>query len=310
MQKYKFTNNLHQLGYKRVIVIGIDGAGQFIKKVHTPTLDKFFSLGSKSFKAKAVIPTDSAQNWGSMLTGVLPTRHNLKHEELEKEKPYPEDSPYPSIFKILSNRNSNIKMASYVGWWPINTGIIEMSVKMDRYSPLTHEDEFRKKQLIFEHQKNKNSIYDKDVILRLREYILDSRNKDTEFLFVHLVDVDEHGHDYGFGSLQHLEQIRVADSQIAQILDAIRKVGWENSSLVIITTDHGGIFKKHGGDSQQETDVFLAVKGLGIKPNSNIAGKVTNMDCAAIVLKALSKQDNPDYFDAKLPSIPLKEKLN
>ncbi len=68
-----------------------------------------------------------------------------------------------------------------------------------------------------------------------------------------------------------------------------------------MTTDHGGIERRHGGSSDQEVNVFLAICGEGIKPNFKIESEVTNMDCAALILKGLGKEI-PEWFDAKLPS--------
>ena len=68
-----------------------------------------------------------------------------------------------------------------------------------------------------------------------------------------------------------------------------------------MTTDHGGIGKGHGGNSDVEVNVFLAVRGAGIDPGSKIESEVINMDCATLILKALGKEI-PEWFDAKLPA--------
>ncbi|CAG8628017.1 3518_t:CDS:2 [Cetraspora pellucida] len=287
--------------YKRVIIFALDGVGRFFNEVPTPTIDEFFSSGASSLTAKAVIPTDSAQNWGSVLHGVLPEKHGLKNGDVEAGVPFNENSKYPSIYKLLSNNSKDIKLASYAAWEPINTGIIELSVKADLYAPLTHENFFLRWWLRFKHNCLKDSVYDNIVVSRLVEYIHNPENKDVNLLFIHLTDVDEHGHGYGFGSQPYLDQIKIMDSQIATILKAIDEVGWNDDSLVIMTTDHGGIGKKHGGSSDQEVNVFLAIRGVGIKPNSKIESDVTNMDCAALALYALGK-DIPEWFDAKLPT--------
>ncbi|CAG8805172.1 28430_t:CDS:1, partial [Dentiscutata erythropus] len=194
-----------------------------------------------------------------------------------------------------------IKMASYVAWEPINTGMIELSVKADLYAPPTHEDMFLRWWLRFKHHVLKSSIYDNYVVSRLVEYIHNPENINVELLFIHLTDVDEHGHGYGFGSQPYLDQIKIMDSQIATILKAIEEAGWNDDSLIMMTTDHGGVGKGHGGSSDQEVNVFLAVRGVGIEPNSKIESDVKNMDCAALALYALGK-DIPEWFDAKLPT--------
>ncbi|CAG8510514.1 6177_t:CDS:2 [Ambispora gerdemannii] len=89
---------------------------------------------------KAVVPTDSAQNWGSVLHSVLLDKHGLKNGDVEAGVPYDENNHYPSIYKLLADSFGDIKMASYVAWEAINTGIIELSVKIDLHTPLTHEN--------------------------------------------------------------------------------------------------------------------------------------------------------------------------
>lgn len=191
-------------------------------------------------------------------------------------------------------------MASYVSWEAINTGIIELSVKADLYAPLTHENMFWRWWLRFKHHWLKDSIYDYTLVSRLVNYIQNPENDNVKLLFAHLVDVDEYGHDYGFGSQQYLNQIEIMDSHVKKILKAIDKAGWREGSLVIMTTDHGGIGRKHGGNSVQEVDVFLAVRGSGITQNTNIESNIINTDCAAIILKALG-MEIPKWFDGKLP---------
>jgi len=251
--------------------------------------------------AKAVIPTDSAQNWGSILHGVLPEKHGLKNGDVEAGIPYDENSPYPSIYKLLASRFNNIKMASYVSWEAINTGIIELSVKTDLYAPLTHENIFCRWWLRFKHHWLKDSIYDYTLVSRLVDYIRNPENENVKLLFVHLTDVDELGHGYGYGSQQYLNQIMILDSHVKTILETIDEAGWRDDSLVIMTTDHGGIGRKHGGDSDEEVNVFLAGRGAGIEPNSKIESEVINMDCAALILNALG-EEIPEWFDAKLPA--------
>ncbi|CAG8514617.1 56_t:CDS:2 [Acaulospora colombiana] len=280
--------------YKRVIVLALD-------EVPTPVLDVFFASGASSLKAKAVVPTDSAQNWGSVLHGVLPEKHGLRNGDVEAGIPYDENSPYPSVYKLLAQGSDDVKMASYVAWEPINTGIIELSVKVDFYAPLTHENIFWRWWLRFKHHVLKDSVYDRKVVSRVVDYICSPENSDVKLLFVHLTDVDEHGHGHGYGSRPYLNQIKVMDSQIATILEAVDEAGWRDDSLVIMTTDHGGIGRGHGGNSYQEISVFLAVRGISIKPNSKIENEISNMDCAALILKALGKEI-PEWFDAKLPT--------
>lgn len=101
--------------------------------------------GSKRDRAILRYCCDRAQNWGSLLHGVLPNKHNLKNDIVE-------NSQYPSIYKLLALDNKDIKMASYVAWEPINLRIIEKSVKVGCYAPLTHENILTRSWLHFKHK--------------------------------------------------------------------------------------------------------------------------------------------------------------
>lgn len=67
-----------------LFLIGIDGAGvSFDRNVSKAFfLNKFFANGSLIY-VDANIPTDSAENWGSIITGVIPCKHNFKYEMLD-----------------------------------------------------------------------------------------------------------------------------------------------------------------------------------------------------------------------------------
>ena len=63
--------------YRHVIVVGIDGAGAFIREARTPCFDRIFAGGAVTYRALASRPTISAECWGSMLLGVGPEVHGL-----------------------------------------------------------------------------------------------------------------------------------------------------------------------------------------------------------------------------------------
>jgi len=124
--------------YKRVIFIGVDGIGNFAKPpANCPNIQNFLSTSAHTYNGRAQSPTISAQNWGSMFHGVTPNKHGLTNELIEDGRAYPEDDKYPSILKILEDgdkTNGEITSASIVSWSPVNTGILELSLKTQRFS--------------------------------------------------------------------------------------------------------------------------------------------------------------------------------
>ena len=53
--------------YSHVIVVGIDGAGSFIKDADTPNFDRIFGKGAVTYGGYASFPSISAECWGSKL---------------------------------------------------------------------------------------------------------------------------------------------------------------------------------------------------------------------------------------------------
>ncbi|CAG8533058.1 11964_t:CDS:1 [Ambispora leptoticha] len=301
------TGKHGDLPYKRVILLALDGLGLYAKKLRDAgelsTFKKFWENGTNSFQARAQLPSNSAENWGSILHGVVPKKHGLTNDIVNSGRAYDETNGFESVFKILEKKfgkEQQVKLASFAAWAPVNTGIIELSVPMYRYAPDTNESKPIQWWLWFKHRCLNNSTYDGYVVKNACDYIK-KENSDVKLLSIHLVDVDETGHGHGWGGKYYNKQLRKMDARINQILKAIDEAGWTEDSLVIMTTDHGGINKGHGGESKEEVSVFLSVLGSNIQKNGIIEGNVTNMDTAAIILKALGVEA-PEWFDAKLPN--------
>ena len=58
--------------HSHIIVVGIDGAGSFIKDADTPNFDRIFANGAVTYNALSSNPAISAECWGSILLGVGP----------------------------------------------------------------------------------------------------------------------------------------------------------------------------------------------------------------------------------------------
>ena len=109
--------------YDRVLIFGVDGAGNYMSQVNTPNFDRIFAEGSINYKAWSQYPTTSAHNWTSMFHGVRYQKHGVNNL-VAKNKKYSK-TKYPSIFKVTAEKYPDAKMLSAVAWLPINYGIIE-----------------------------------------------------------------------------------------------------------------------------------------------------------------------------------------
>lgn len=263
---------------KRVFILGMDGAGNFIQQTPTPHMDAFAKKGVITYAAQSESPTISAECWGSILHGVTPDKHGLNNDIAAKER-YPSDSPHPSIFRLAREQRPEAKLASFTGWSPINDGIIEEDLDI-----------------------HKVSMPDAELVAALATYI--QENQDLTLLFLQLDEPDGAGHRHGYGpdSPEYLEMITLCDERMGQVLDAIEKSGMMEDSLILLVTDHGGggAYRfGHGSDHPMDKNVFWACAGPCIEQGKEV-GAISIRDTAAVAAYALGLQ-LPENWDSRLP---------
>ncbi len=257
--------------YEHVIVIGVDGMGCFNNFTHTPNMDRIFAHGAVTDKGLSMVPTISAQNWGGMLLGCDPIVHGLTNSHVESNL-YTNDN-LPSLFRRIRQAYPDDVLASYCNWNPINHGIIEHNLGV-----------------AFE------TADDDDV---LTERIIEKISDKPTFFFIQLDNTDGAGHRHGYGEEGHLASIRKADEQIGRIYDEYVRLGINDDTLFIVTADHGGFRKSHGGYSAGEKYVYFAAVGKNVSK-----GRVKcfyTKDISSIVLYALGI-DLPGYTDGNYTS--------
>ena len=253
--------------YKHVIVVGIDGAGSFIREAKTPFFDRLFvKNGSVTYNALASNPSISAECWGSMLLGVSPKVHGLTNT-IVSNTPYPNDSRFPSVFRLIRRAMPDAELGSFCEWNPITYGIVESNIGVSH-----------------------DSAYDTYLTPVISNYILD---KKPEFLFVQMDSVDSAGHSNGYGTEPHLRRISEVDKLISDIYASVSAAGIADDTLFCVIADHGGTcvmtengFRgDHGGWTDAEKYVTFAAFGKTVRRGET--GDMNVRDLAAIVLYAL-----------------------
>ncbi|HEV7347063.1 alkaline phosphatase [Telluribacter sp.] len=247
---------------KHVIVIGIDGLSpDGIQKATTPVLDSLMRTGAYSFTAKAVYPSSSSPNWASMITGTSPAHHEIWSNKWKRsdiaDLSYcggAKGQLFPTIFRVLREKMPQATIATFYDWDDFGRLLEDdvCTVKEDR----TGED---------------------DTAKRAAAYITDNK---PAFTFVH---VDHFGHEIGHGTPAYYGAVSKADSLIGQIMNAVRKAGISNETVVIVTADHGGINKGHGGTSPAEMNIPWIISGKGIRKNVQLKQPIDTFDTAVTV---------------------------
>ena len=249
--------------YSHVIVVGIDGAGAFVKDAKTPHFDRIFADGAVTYAALASNPTISAECWGSMLLGVGPEVHKLTNG-IVSSTPYPVDSPYPSLFRRIREAMPDAPLGSYCDWNPITAGIVEGNLGVSH-----------------------DTARDDVLTPIICDYI---KAEKPAFLFVQMDSVDGAGHGNGYGTPAHLNRISEVDALVADIHNAARDAGILDDTLFIVIADHGGTNPgtgkgSHGGWTDAEKYVTFAASGQTVRKAE--IEQMNIRDLAAIVLYAL-----------------------
>jgi phosphopentomutase len=114
-------------------------------------------------------------------------------------------------------------------------------------------------------------------------------------LFIHLPDVDSAGHATGWLSSGQLLAVSRADGVIGEMVDALEAGGYLSRTLLIITADHGGMERRHGGDSPEELLIPWLAVGPGVPAGLALQSEITIYDTAATALYALDLPIPPTW---------------
>ena len=268
--------------YKHVVIVGVDGAGSFFKDTDTPNMDKIFADGAITYTGITETPSISAECWTSLMHGVNASVHGVS---ASSPAPYPNDSEFPSFFRVIRENDPDAMLGSYTTWQTINNLIVEDGIGITKVGW---------------------SGTDADLTVKICQYVKDSAPK---ALFIQFDNVDAAGHENGFGSAAHLNKITETDALIGQIYDAYAERGIIDDTLFIVTTDHGGTqvasgsyLGNHGGETAEEKQITFAAKGKTVVKGGDIEGFEIR-DTAAIVLYALGYENaQPETWTARVPS--------
>ncbi len=96
------------------------------------------------------------------------------------------------------------------------------------------------------------------------------RQHQPNVCFIHLAGTDAAGHKWGWGSDEQLAAIALADSAVATVIRAVEDAHLSDSTMILLTADHGGAGKFHApGDARSLHIPWIAV-GPGIRKNLDL----------------------------------------
>ena len=227
-----------------VFLIGLDGWGAYsVEKAEMPNVKTLMDAGCYTLKKRSVLPSSSAVNWASMFMGAGPELHGYTE-------------------------------------WGSKTPELPSRVVNEHHIFPTIFSELRKAVPDAEI----GVLYEWDGIKSLCEmackYITEKKPVLTAICF----DNPDHvGHVDGHDTPAYYAKLKELDGYVGRIVDAIKEAGIYDNSIIIVTADHGGINKGHGGKTMQEMETPFIIAGKNVKKGGIFDESMMQFDCASTV---------------------------
>ena len=207
--------------------------------------------GAYTLQKRSVLPSSSAVNWASMYMGAGPELHG--YCEWGSQVP---DLPsrvvnkngiFPTIFSELRAVSPEAEIGNIYEWDGIRYLVDTLSVNYDRHVAEVSKDSTATARCAV-------------------EYIRDKKPALVNIVFDAL---DHVGHAAGHDTPAYYDKLEEIDGYVGEIVQAVKEAGIWDESIIIVTADHGGIEKGHGGRTMQEMETPFIICGQHIKKGYN-----------------------------------------
>jgi predicted AlkP superfamily pyrophosphatase or phosphodiesterase len=261
---------------EHVVIISVDGLRPDRALLgNMPALRSLVREGAFTFWAKTTAVSITLPSHTSMVTGVNPRKHGIEwNDDLPFSRPV-----YPKVPTLM-------EMAAKAGY---ETALFAGKSK---FSALNKPGT-----ITYAHISTAEKGTNDEVVQEAIKVIEAHKPAVT---FIHLPEVDNVGHEKGWGSHEQMAAIERTDTQLAQILAALDRAKLRDSTFVLVTADHGGAGLQHGPDDPRSRTIPWIVSGPSVRKNFDLT-QIADLDvrtedtCAtACWLLGLPQ---PAYFD-------------
>jgi predicted AlkP superfamily pyrophosphatase or phosphodiesterase len=256
-----------------VLVVSLDGLRpDAIERFDLVTLQALMREGSHAPDAHTVLPSETLPSHASMLTGVSPAVHGLTWNRYRRGAGV---AAVPTVFELA--RAAGLRTAAFYA-----------------KAKLRHLDRPGSYDYRVAPRHNRDLALATDVVPEAVQYL---RHRSPDLVFVHVAEPDYAGHVMGWMSTAYAQAARRADAAVGVLLKVAEEVYGRDGFVVLVTGDHGGEGRRHGGAEAVHTRIPWIVHGSGVVPGV-VPGRVRTEDTAATVLWLLGLP-LPDWFEGR-----------
>ena len=226
---------------EHVLVVSIDGLRpDLLLLANTPHARDMMARGCYTMWAQTTPQSITLPSHVSMLAGVTPNRHGiLWNSDLPLEYPlYPN---VPTLFEAAKRHG-------------YTTAVVAGKDKFDVFD--------RPGVLDWRWIPSKGTVRTQAVIEPACDVI---KQHKPGAMLVHLPSVDSVGHDKGWGTPEQIKAIEEADKCLGWLIAALEDAEIADSTLMIVSADHGGATKGHGPEDPRSRHIPWIATGPGLR---------------------------------------------
>ena len=257
---------------KHVVMVGIDGwAAHGLDQAHDiPHIRELMTKGSYTLHKRSVLPSASAINWSSMFMSAPTELHGYtKWNSKVPEIPalvQNNHNIFPTIYSIIREQQPNAETGCTFDWDGIKYVIDTLAISHWEYIPDSYVDI------------NKNCTIAENYIKQYKPF----------FYTAYFGALDETAHEHGWYTPEYYDKIAEIDQCIGRLIQALKDAGIYDDTVIIITADHGGKDKGHGGKTLLEMEHPFIICGKGIRQGMVIKEPMMQYDTAATLAHILA----------------------
>lgn len=252
---------------KHVVMVGVDGwaAHDLESAQDIPNIRALMANGSYTLHKRAVLPSASAINWASIFMGVPTevhgyTKWNSKVPDIPASH-VNNHNIFPTIYSIIREQQPEAETGCTFDWDGVKYVIDTLAISHWEYIPDSYVDI------------NKNCTIAENYIKQYKPF----------FYTAYFGTLDESGHDHGWYTPEYYATLSEVDMAVGRIIQALKDVGIYDDTIIIVTSDHGGINKGHGGMTLEELETPFIISGKGVKKGYEFADAMMQYDTPATI---------------------------
>lgn len=264
-----FVSFLHadEIRPKHVFIISIDqGNPDALQEFKMPVLQQMAREGARSWSAYTIVPSITLPSHTSMLTGVGIQKHQVLWNDFDSKHP---PLGVPTIFSLA--KKMGLVTAMFVGKQKFQ--YLNLPGSIDTF--VWPEP-------------------DNNALKVAGAFAKEVGTLKPNLCFIHFRDPDTAGHSHGTRSPEKIAALEEVDAALGIIREAIAKAGLADSSVIIITADHGGhdvkdnegkvIGGAHGTAEAADVTIPWIAYGTGVRKGYDITAPIVQYDTAATAL--------------------------